>query len=37
MHLSVITIGEIRKGIDLLNEDEPKRGTLQNWLDHDLL
>ena len=36
MHLSVITIGEIRKGIDLLNEDEPKRGALQSWLDHDL-
>ncbi len=36
MHLSVITIGEIRKGIDLLNEDEPKRAALQSWLDHDL-
>jgi predicted nucleic acid-binding protein len=36
MHLSVITIGEIRKGIDLLDEDEPKRGALQSWLDHDL-
>ena len=36
MHLSVITIGEIRKGIDLLDEDEPKRSALQSWLDHDL-
>lgn len=36
LHLSVITIGEIRKGIDLLAEDEPKRGALQSWLDHDL-
>jgi predicted nucleic acid-binding protein len=36
LHLSVITIGEIRKGIDLLSEDEPKRGALQSWLDHDL-
>jgi len=36
MHLSVITIGEIRKGIDLLGEDEPRRGALQSWLDHDL-
>jgi predicted nucleic acid-binding protein len=36
MHLSVITIGEIRKGIDLLPEGEPKRGALQSWLDHDL-
>jgi len=36
MHLSVITIGEIRKGIDLLDEDQPRRGALQSWLDHDL-
>ena len=36
MHLSVITIGEIRKDIDLLDEDEPKRAALQSWLDHDL-
>jgi predicted nucleic acid-binding protein len=36
MHLSVITIGEIRKGIDLLDEHEPRRGALQSWLDHDL-
>lgn len=36
MHLSVVTIGEIRKGIDLLDENEPKRGALQSWLDHDL-
>lgn len=36
MHLSVITIGEIRKGIDLLDESDPKRGALQSWLDHDL-
>ena len=36
MHLSVITIGEIRKGIDLLDEDEPRRAALQTWLDHDL-
>ena len=36
LFLSVITIGEIRKGIDLLDESEPKRGVLQSWLDHDL-
>jgi len=36
LHLSVITIGEIRKGIDLLDEDDPKRGALQSWLDRDL-
>jgi len=35
LYLSVITIGEIRKGIDLLN-DEPRRATLQAWLDRDL-
>jgi hypothetical protein len=36
MHLSVITIGEIRKGIDLIDEDEPRRAALQSWLDRDL-
>src|ERR1043165_5583483 len=36
MYLSVITIGEIRKRIDLLGENEPKRAALQSWLDRDL-
>lgn len=36
LHLSVITIGEVRKGIDLLDEGDPRRGALQAWLDHDL-
>lgn len=36
LFLSVITIGEIRKGIDLLGEAEPKRAALQSWLDRDL-
>ena len=36
LHLSVITIGEIRKGIDLLDDNNPKRSALQSWLDHDL-
>ncbi len=36
MHLSVITIGEIRKGIDLLDDHEPRRAALQSWLEHDL-
>jgi hypothetical protein len=36
LHLSVITIGEIRKGIDLLAADEPRRSALQSWLDRDL-
>lgn len=35
-HLSVITIGEVRKGIDLLGNDDPKRAALQGWLDRDL-
>jgi len=36
IHLSVITLGEIRKGIDLLEDDDPRRATLQVWLDRDL-
>jgi toxin FitB len=36
MHLSVITIGEVRKGIDLLDDEDPKRGALQSWLDRDV-
>jgi len=36
LYLSVITIGEIRKGIDLLDETEPKRAALQSWLDRDV-
>ena len=35
MHLSVITIGEIRKGIDLL-DDAARRAALQIWLDRDV-
>jgi toxin FitB len=36
MHLSVISLGEIRKGIDLLAEDDPRRAALQTWLGRDL-
>src|ERR1043166_9713551 len=36
MHLSVMTVGEVRKGIDLLDENDPKRAALQSWLDRDL-
>jgi predicted nucleic acid-binding protein len=36
MHLSVITIGEVRKGIDLLRDDDPRRAALQSWLDRDV-
>ena len=33
LYLSVITIGEVRKRIDLLDAEEPKRAALQSWLD----
>lgn len=36
LHLSVITIGEVRKGIDLLDDENPRRAALQSWLDRDL-
>ena len=36
LHLSVMTLGEIRKGIDLIEDDEPRRAALQGWLDHDV-
>ena len=36
MYLSVITIGEVRKGIDLLRDDDLKRAALQSWLDRDV-
>jgi hypothetical protein len=36
LHLSVITLGEIRKGIGLLEEGDPRRAALQSWLDRDL-
>jgi toxin FitB len=36
LHLSVLTIGEVRKGIDLLADDDPKRAALQGWLSRDV-
>jgi toxin FitB len=36
LHLSVITIGEVRKGIDLLAAADPKRAALQSWLARDV-
>jgi predicted nucleic acid-binding protein len=36
LYLSVITIGEVRKGIDLLDEADPRRASLQSWLDRDV-
>jgi predicted nucleic acid-binding protein len=36
MFLSALTIGEVRCGIDLLEETDPKRAALQGWLDRDV-
>jgi predicted nucleic acid-binding protein len=36
LYLSVITIGEVRKGIDLLRDDDPRRAALQSWLARDV-
>jgi predicted nucleic acid-binding protein len=36
LHLSVLTIGEVRKGIDLLDPEDPRRGALHTWLDATL-
>lgn len=36
LFLSVITIGEVRKGIDVLALSDPRRARLQVWLDRDL-
>ena len=36
LYLSVLTLGEIRKGIALLR-DAPRRVTLEAWLDSDLI
>jgi toxin FitB len=36
LHLSVLTIGEVRKGVDLLEDDDPKRAALQSWLSRDV-
>ena len=35
LYLSVITLGELRKGIEKLSEGE-KKNTLRLWLEHDL-
>ena len=36
LYLSVLTIGEVRKGIELLPEDAPRRAALQTWLARDV-
>ncbi len=37
LFLSVITIGEIKKGIELLPEDSTRKQNLAIWLNNDLL
>ena len=36
LYISVLTLGEIRKGITLLPEGR-RRAALESWLDHDLV
>jgi hypothetical protein len=36
LYLSVISLGEVRKGIELLADDNPARSALQTWLDRDV-
>jgi predicted nucleic acid-binding protein len=36
LRMSVLTLGEIRKGIDSLS-DRSRRTALESWLNHDLL
>jgi predicted nucleic acid-binding protein len=35
LHLSVLSLGEIRKGVELL-ENSPRREQLRTWLEQDL-
>ncbi len=35
-HLSVLSLGEIRKGVELLPASAPRRAQLRAWLQHDL-
>jgi predicted nucleic acid-binding protein len=36
LYLSALTIGEVRKGIDMLHGDDPRRPALQSWLNRDV-
>jgi len=36
LHLSVLSLGEIQKGIELLPNEDPRRPKLQTWLHRDL-
>lgn len=36
LYLSALTVGEVRKGIDMLDNRDPRRAALQSWLDRDV-
>jgi len=37
LFLSVLTIGELQKGISKLPDDNPRKEDLQQWVEHDLM
>jgi toxin FitB len=36
LYLSVLSLGEIQQGIELLDSQHPRREELRRWLQHDL-
>jgi toxin FitB len=36
LHLSVLSLGEIQQGIELLDPEDSRRPKLEAWLQHDL-
>jgi predicted nucleic acid-binding protein len=36
LYLSVLTIGELRKGILAMRRDDPRKTALLDWLEHEL-
>jgi predicted nucleic acid-binding protein len=36
LYLSALTIGEVRKGIDMMEPGNSRRAALQSWLDRDI-
>ena len=35
--VSAVTIAEIRRGIDMLDDDDPRRHRLADWLENEIL
>lgn len=35
--VSTVTIAEIRRGVDMLDDDDPRRHRLEDWLDNEIL